>query len=72
MFTLENFGKHLFKVRTEKGITQQQIADLLEVSKSRISEIEHGKNGTTLANLVKIADFLDVSTDYLLGRTDKR
>ena len=72
MFSQKILGERLHDSRIKRGITQQQIADLLEVALSRISELEHGKTSTTFANLVKIADFLDVSTDYLLGRTDKK
>ena len=72
MFRLKIFGERMKAVRNSRNITQQQMADDLKVSKSRISELEHAKTETNFTNLVKIADFLDVSTDYLLGRTDKK
>lgn len=57
-------------LRKEKGLSQIQLAQALNVSKACISMIEIGKNEPTANTLVRYANFFDCSTDYLLGRED--
>lgn len=57
-------------LRKEKGISQVQLAEALQVSKACISMIEIGKNEPTANTLVRYADFFECSTDYLLERED--
>lgn len=57
-------------LRNEKKITQRQLAKLLNLSSSTIAMYETGKRKPDCETLQRIADFFDVSTDYLLGRTD--
>jgi XRE family transcriptional regulator, regulator of sulfur utilization len=59
-------GKNLKRIRTEKGISQGDIARSLEVSRGFISNIENGKTNPTLATIAKLAKALDVSSDKLL------
>ncbi|EDO1377281.1 helix-turn-helix transcriptional regulator, partial [Listeria monocytogenes] len=49
-------------------ITQQQMAKLLNVSQNTYSQYETGKIEWTATTLIKIADYFDVSVDYLLDR----
>lgn len=70
------FGKRLKEARTEKGMTQKDLADLSGVSTVMISsyersEAETGKN-PALSSIFSIASALDVSIDWLCGRTDKK
>lgn len=65
--TFSNISKAL---RKEKGLSQVQLAEALNVSKACISMIEIGKNEPTANTLLKYADFFQCSTDYLLGRED--
>ena len=60
----------LKKIRKEKNITQIRLSVAAEVSQETISAYESGKAFPSVETLVKIADFLDVSIDYLLDRTD--
>lgn len=62
------FRRRLHQTRTERGFTQQYMADLLGVTLNNYQKYEYGGSTPTLENLVKIADALDVSTDYLLCR----
>ena len=64
------FGTQLAKLRKEKGVTQEQIADYLGVSPQAISKWENGSypNGDLLPRL---ADYFGVSIDYLYGREKK-
>jgi len=66
----EKFSKRLIQLRKQKGFTQQQFADLLGISCSALSYYEADKRTINIELLAKIADFFNVSTDYLLGRTD--
>ena len=67
MFDNQLFGERLRSLRKAKGVSQQVIADLLEIKPPRVSEMENGKTTTSFARLVLLADYFDVSTDYLLG-----
>ena len=65
--TFSNTSKTL---RKEKGLSQVQLAEALNISKACISMIEIGKNEPTANTLLKYADFFQCPTDYLLGRED--
>ncbi len=58
-------------LREDKDLTQQQMAQILSCSQSVYSDYERGKLDIPTAVLLKLADFHDVSVDYLLGRTNK-
>lgn len=70
MFSRELFGQRLLEIRKQDHETQQDLAQLLSVSKSRISEMENGKNTTTIEKFALICEHYKVSADYLLGLTD--
>ena len=52
------------------GITPYRIAKETGISQGLMNEYKNGKKLPTLQNIIKIADYLDISVDYLLGRTD--
>lgn len=60
----------LKNLRLERKLTQQNVADRLEISRSVLSDYESGRVEPTLSVVKKIADFFAVSADYLLGRED--
>lgn len=62
------FTKRLNETRKQKGFTAQNMADYLSVSLRTYRHYESGHTLPTIYTLVKIADKLDVSTDYLLCR----
>lgn len=62
----QKLGENLKRIRTEKGITQGDIARALEMDKSFVSNIENGKTNPTLMTITKIAKAIGVSTDELL------
>lgn len=64
------FGEFLAELRKEKGLLQKEVANYLKVTVATISNYEKGVHSPDLNTLVKLADFFDVSTDYLLQRTD--
>jgi len=59
-------------LRVEKGETLQKIADYLNVTMQTVSNYENEKRDMTPETIVKLALYFDVSTDYLLGRSDIR
>lgn len=67
-----NFGNRLKTLRIKKKLTQQQLADLLGLTKSVISAYENGLRYPAYDVLIKIARIFKVSTDYLLGVEIKR
>lgn len=65
-FKLDN----LKKLREQKHLTQTRLSIELEVSQELISQYELGTSLPTIQNLLKIADYFNCSTDYILGRTN--
>lgn len=63
------FGEFLAKLRKEKGYLQKEVAAYLNMTVATISNYEKGVHTPDLNTLAKLADFYDVSTDYLLQRT---
>lgn len=61
-----NFGIRLKELRTQKKLTQLQMAEILATSKSNISKYEAGSVEPNLETLVKISRYFDVPVDYLL------
>lgn len=61
---------NLIALRKERGITQKKLGEYLGVSRSTVAMWESGKNEPDGEMLVKIAEYFDVSTDYLLGRSE--
>lgn len=64
------FAERLLELRTMKKISQASLAKSLNVSYAVVCYWETDRSEPTAPNLVKIADFFDVSVDYLLGRSD--
>ena len=62
------FGQNLKKLRTSKNLSQSKLSKILGISSSTIGMYEQGRRFPDQTILTKIADFFDVSTDYLLGR----
>ena len=62
-----DFGSRLKKLRLQEGLTQQQLADRLGVTKSVVSYYELQERYPSPEVLTKLASIFRVSTDYLLG-----
>ena len=69
---MREIGDTLANLRREKGIGQKEMASLLNLSVGTISNYENGVHSPDLNTLCRLADFFDVTADYLLGRTDER
>ena len=66
----DTLGSRLKQVREEKNLTQKQIAVMLNVATRTIGFYENNLRHPSYDILIKLADFFNVSTDYLLCRTD--
>ena len=64
------FCKRLRQTRMDRKLTQQKMADALQLSLNAYQKYEQAEREPSLNCLVKIADILDVSTDYLLCRDE--
>ena len=65
------FGKVLRQVRTEKGLTQEKVAELANVDRTYIYRLETGKRSPSLSIIFRIAKALKISPGTLLDRVDK-
>lgn len=63
--------KRIRELRKESGKSQTETAKLLNMSQTGYSKYETGENDLPTAILIKLADFYNVSVDYLLNRTDE-
>lgn len=64
---IETFGMRLQKLREKENISQEEFADMLDVSRQSISKWENDKAYPELNRLNYIADYFDVSLDYLVN-----
>ena len=70
IFSKEVFGQRLCEIRTQHHETQTELGKVIGIVKSRVSEIECGKNTTTAEKIALICEHYNISSDYLLGLTD--
>lgn len=63
---------HIRDLREDNDLTQQHIANMLGCSQTAYSLYEIGKRDIPTTILIKLADYYDVSVDYLLGRTNAK
>lgn len=64
------FNKRLRQMRMKRGYTQQKLADTLDIALRSYQCYETGTRTPNYTLLIRIADELDVSLDYLLGRDE--
>ena len=64
------FGERVYLLRKKAGLNQKQLGEVLGLSNKAICTMESGQRGTTIEKLVLLAEYVHVSTDYLLGITD--
>jgi len=65
-----SLGKILRKLRLSKKLNQSDLAKLLNIDRTTYGKYETGDSSPDYGKLLKMANFFEVSTDYLLGRTD--
>lgn len=67
---MNNFGEHLKEIRKSKGLTQKQLATGIGASERGIQQYELNERKPAFDILIALADYFDVSLDYLTGRND--
>lgn len=63
-------GMRLRDLREDHDITQKELADYLHVRQNTYSQYETGLRQLPLEALIRLADYFETSTDYILGLTD--
>ncbi len=66
------FGERLKALRTKAGLSQKALATKLFISQQAVAGWELEKGSPNPETLLRIAEILNVSADYLLGRTDQK
>ncbi len=64
------FAERVKLVRTNKGLTQEDIANALKIGRSTFCQYEKGTRKPDLPTIIKISEYLGISADYLLGISD--
>ena len=67
-----SFGDILKKLRQDNNLTQEELAKKINNSRSNIANYENGKNMPSVEVLEKLSELFQVSTDYLLGKSNER
>ena len=65
-----NFSERIIEIKLNKNLLQKDIANAIGVSPRNYQRYEKGEQQPTLPIVIKLADYFDVSIDYLVGRTD--
>ncbi len=66
------FAERLKQLRKEKGLTQEELALIISKNRSTVAGYETERKEPDHETLKKLADYFEISVDYLLGRTDIR
>ena len=69
---MENFCDRIKFLRQEKGLKQKEMADIFGLALRSYQCYEYGERFPEFQGLIAIADFFDVSLDYLVGRSEVR
>jgi transcriptional regulator with XRE-family HTH domain len=64
------FSRRLQELRLQKGLSQQQLGGFFNAPKQTVHSWEKGQAAPTMLKLCELADILEVSLDYLVGRSD--
>ena len=67
---MATFAERIRALRKQSDMTQEEVADRLNVTKQTISQYERGLRRPDMESLEEISEFFNVSTDYLLGKSD--
>ena len=70
MFSKEFFSKRIASLRTQKNLTQQQLAAAVGLKNTAISMIESAQRAASIEVVYALADYFNVSIDYLVGRSE--
>ena len=66
------YQRRIRDLREDHDLTQQQVAALLGTSQTMYARYERGANELPIRHLITLADYYHVTTDYILGRSDRK
>lgn len=69
---MSDFSSRMKELRKERNMKQQELADIFSVKVRTYQGYEYGESYPEVAKLIAIADYFNVSLDYLVGRSDVR
>ena len=69
---MANFSERIKELRKENGLSQEEVGSIIGVKKYAVYSYEKGRACPDMKGLIALAEYFDVSMDYLAGRTDKR
>lgn len=67
---MANFSERIKDLRLERGMTQEAIGKIIGVKRYSVYGYEKGQNFPDVPGLIALAEYFEVSLDYLVGRTD--
>ena len=70
MFDKKIFSKRLIMLRKQLGVSQIVVANAVNVNRTSITHMENAERAASIEVLYALADYFDVSLDYLVGRSD--
>lgn len=65
------FAERLKELRLKKGLSQEQLGQVIGVKKYSVYTYEKGRSEPNISGLIALADFFDVTVDYLIGHTNE-
>lgn len=68
---MSDFGEYLSRIRTEKGLSQQDLADALGMTQAAVSQLESGKRIATPKTVKRLAEALQVDIEELAGEDEQ-
>lgn len=68
---MEKFSARVKALRESKGLSQDALGKIIGVKRYSVYTYEKGRNYPDIPRLIALADYFEVTTDYLLGRTDE-
>lgn len=66
----DSFGSRLYALRRERNLSQREVSTQIHINPHSLSSYERNKSEPSFYILIKLADYFQCSTDYLLGRVD--
>lgn len=70
MLDKKKLGERIRLLRTEKELSQEQLADILETKRANIGHWENARREPTMSTIYKLAELFNTTIDYLTGKTD--
>lgn len=67
---MEKFSTRVKELRESRSLSQEALGKIIGVKRYSVYTYEKGRNYPDIPRLIALADYFDVTTDYLLGRTD--